>query len=167
MKGRTGGCVRKDIRFSLSFSLFPRVTCRTKRNPLRGLCKERLCPIPFPFILPYRYSSALLLPSSFRFSPSSIRFSHSLSLSLSFLPCHPFSRVPDPSPSLLAGRLFLTKDHDEDALARPTGLVARLVLDPVTADVEATTRALRQGKTEKYRRRRQIAVARDDDNGGG
>lgn len=60
--------------------------------------------------------------------------------------------------SCFAACLFPTKDHGEDALARPAGLVARFVLDPVTADVEATARVLRA--TPKKYHHGQVAAAK-------
>jgi len=86
--------------------------------------------VAFPFILPYRYSSALLLPS---FLARLVSVSLSLALA---------GRSVD-FPSCFAARLLPTKDHGKNALARPAGLVARLILDPMAADVEATTRVLR------------------------
>lgn len=126
-------CGRREISVLCLFS--SRVTCRTKRNPLRGLRKETSRS-------PAGISIYITLSLFFRvasLSPSPLVRSVSLSLSLLSSPSR--RRVPDPR-SCLSSRLFPTKDHGEDALARPTSLVTRLVFDPVAADVEETTRAL-------------------------
>lgn len=129
----------KGGRYPCFFSFLPRATCRTKRNPLRGLRKKTASRSPAGISIYITLSLFFRAASLF---PSLHVCLVSLSLFLSSPSPH---RVPDPL-SCLSSRLFPTKDHGEDALARPTSLVTRLVLDPVAANIEETTRVLRGKK---------------------
>lgn len=151
--------VRKGCANEYPYFLFSACNLPDKTESITGARKERCAPDPaaFPFILPCRYSSALLLPT-FSCRLRSLVLCHSLSL-LSVARLPPFVPVVVVVLSLLLPftlsplrRLFLAKDYGENTLARPAGLVACLVFDPVAADVEMATRTLKRGRTEKYRR---------------
>jgi len=132
--------------FLFSFSLFPRVTCRTKRNPLQAYIRN-VC-------VPDSRSISIYITLSLFFRAASSLFTPSVSLSSHFL-FLPSSRSRIPprrtSPAVYFWRRTTTKTHLLDQPA--SSLASYSILWPPTLK----RRPGLCGKVRKYRRQRQIA----------